>query len=120
MEYVTSGKTGNIAVITMSRPEDLNALNKEVMQQLDRKFTEADADPDVNTIFITGMGKAFVAGADIRFFVKNMKANTVDNILEFTKYGQEVFKKIDKSRKKVVAVLNGMALGGGFELALCA
>lgn len=120
MEYVTSGKTGNIAVITMSRPEDLNALNKEVMQQLDRKFTEADADPDVDTIFITGMGKAFVAGADIRFFVKNMKANTVDNILEFTKYGQDVFRKIDESNKKVVAVLNGLALGGGLELALCA
>jgi enoyl-CoA hydratase / 3-hydroxyacyl-CoA dehydrogenase len=120
MAYVTAKKKDNIVVITMSRPEDMNALNEEVMQQLDSKFTEADADGEVDTIFLTGMGKAFVAGADIRFFVKNMKANAVDNILEFTKYGQEVFRKIDESEKKVVAVLNGMALGGGLELALCA
>jgi enoyl-CoA hydratase / 3-hydroxyacyl-CoA dehydrogenase len=120
MEYVTCQKNDKIAVVTMARPEDMNALNEEVMQQLDAKFTEADADAEVDTIFITGLGKAFVAGADIRFFVRNMKANAVDNILEFTKYGQEVFKKIDESSKKVVAVLNGMALGGGLELALCA
>ena len=120
MEYVTSRKTGNIAVITMSRPEDLNALNEEVIQQLENKFSEADSDPNVDIIFITGLGKAFVAGADIRFFVKNMKANAIDNILEFTKYSQNVFRKIDDSNKQVIAVLNGMALGGGLELALCA
>jgi len=120
MEYVTSSKTGSTVVITMARPEDMNALNEKVIQQLDNKFSEADADPDVDTIFITGLGKAFVAGADIRFFVKNMKANAIDNILEFTKYGQHVFRKIDESNKQVVAVLNGMALGGGLELALCA
>lgn len=120
MEFVTSKKNGNIVIITMSRPEDMNALNEEVVQQLDTKFSEADADSSVNTIFLTGLGKAFVAGADIRFFVKNMKANEVDNILTFTEYGQEVFKKIDESSKKVVAILNGMALGGGLEFALCA
>lgn len=120
MEYVTYKKNGNIAVITMARPEDMNALNEEVMRQLDDKFTRADTNEAVDTIFITGLGKAFVAGADIRFFVKNMKAKAVDNILEFTQYGQDVFKKIDESNKKVVAVLNGMALGGGLELALCA
>jgi enoyl-CoA hydratase / 3-hydroxyacyl-CoA dehydrogenase len=120
LEYVTYQKNGKKAVVTMARPEDMNALNEDVMHQLDTKFTRADTDTEVETIFITGLGKAFVAGADIRFFVRNMKANAVDNILEFTKYGQEVFKKIDESSKKVVAVLNGMALGGGLELALCA
>ncbi len=120
MEYVTSRKTGNKAVITMSRPEDMNALNEEVIQQLERKFSEVDSDPEVDIIFITGLGKAFVAGADIRFFVKNMKANSIDNILEFTKFGQDVFRKIDESGKRVIAVLNGMAIGGGLELALCA
>jgi enoyl-CoA hydratase/3-hydroxyacyl-CoA dehydrogenase len=120
MEYVTSRQSGNIVVITMARPEDMNALNEDVMKQLDSRFTEADADPRVDTIFITGLGKAFVAGADISFFVKNMKARAVGKILEFTKYGQEVFRKIDESEKKVIAVLNGMALGGGLELALCA
>lgn len=120
MEFVTCEKNGSIAVITMSRPEDMNALNEEVVHQLDTKFSSVDADPEVDTIFLTGLGKAFVAGADIRFFVKNMKANKVNDILSFTAYGQDVFNKIDKSDKNVVALLNGLALGGGLELALCA
>lgn len=120
MEFVTCEKNGSIAVITMSRPEDLNALNEVVVHQLDTKFSSVDADPEVDTIFLTGLGKAFVAGADIRFFVKNMKANKVNDILSFTAYGQDVFNKIDKSDKNVVALLNGLALGGGLELALCA
>lgn len=120
LEFVTYSKHGNRAVITMNRPEDLNALNEEVMKQLDAKFSQAEADSDIDTVFLTGSGKAFVAGADIRFFVKNMKAHTIDNIVSFTKYGQSVFEKIDKSPKKVIALLNGIALGGGLELALCA
>jgi len=120
MEFVTLEKRENQAIITMSRPEEMNALDEEVMQQLDDKFTEADTDPDIETIFICGSGKAFVAGADIKFFVQNIKKKTLENIVAFTKFGQNVFEKIDKSTKKVVAVLNGLALGGGVELALCA
>jgi enoyl-CoA hydratase/3-hydroxyacyl-CoA dehydrogenase len=120
MNFVELKKNGNVAVITMNRPEDMNALNEEVMRQLDEKFSAADSDPVIATIFITGTGKAFVAGADIRFFVKNIKANKIDLIESFTRYGQKVFQKIDESKKKVVAVLNGLTLGGGLELALCA
>lgn len=120
MEFVTLEFNGSIAVITMSRPEDMNALNEDVMGQLDDKFSQAEARSDIDTIILTGSGKAFVAGADIKFFVKNIKSNTIDNIVTFTKYGQEVLDKIDKSSKKVVAILNGLALGGGMELALCA
>lgn len=119
MEFVTLSVNGKVATITMSRPEDMNALNEEVMGQLDCKFSQADARPDVETIILTGSGKAFVAGADIKFFVKNIKSNTIDNIVTFTKYGQEVLDKIDNSSKKVVGILNGLALGGGMELALC-
>ena len=111
---------GSTAIITMNRPEDLNALNEEVMQQLDKQFTLANNNASIDTIFITGAGKAFVAGADIKFFIKNIKANKIKDIETFTAYGQEVFRKIDESPKKVVAVINGLALGGGLELALCA
>lgn len=120
LEYVQIEKSDDIAIITMARPEDMNALNETVMAQLDEKFSNADSDPDIKTIFITGIGKAFVAGADIRFFVKNIKSGSIDNILKFSKFGQTVFEKIDKSDKKVVAIINGLALGGGLELALCA
>ncbi|MBK9283013.1 MAG: 3-hydroxyacyl-CoA dehydrogenase/enoyl-CoA hydratase family protein [Sphingobacteriaceae bacterium] len=120
MEFITLTIHNTIACITMSRPEDLNALNEEVVQQLDSKFTEAESNPNVKTIILTGSGKAFVAGADIKFFVKNIKQQSIEKIVNFTKYGQGVFRKIDQSRKKVVTILNGLALGGGMELALCA
>lgn len=120
LEYITLTISSKNAIITFNRPEDLNALNEEVVKQLDDKFSKANAHPDVEKIIITGSGKAFVAGADIKFFVKNIKNNSLDIIVEFTKYGQEVFEKIDQSPKKVIAFLNGMALGGGMELALCA
>ncbi len=120
MEYVTLEIKGSRAIITMSRPENMNALNVEVLAQLDNKFSQADARDDIETIILTGSGKAFVAGADIKFFVKNIKSNTIENIVAFTKYGQKVFEKIDVSSKKVIIILNGLALGGGMELALCA
>jgi len=120
MEFVTLTKNGKNAVITMDRPEDMNALNEDVMKQLHSKFTEAENDKKIKNIILTGSGKAFVAGADIKFFVKNIKANSINKIETFTKYGQEVLNQIENSEKKVVAILNGMALGGGMELALCA
>ncbi len=119
MDFVTLDVNGSVATITMSRPEDMNALNEEVMAQLDWKFAQAEVRPEIKTIILTGSGKAFVAGADIKFFVKNIKSNSIDKIVAFTKYGQDVFERIDKSTKKVVGILNGLALGGGIELALC-
>ncbi len=120
MNFVDLEKKGDVAVITMNRPEDLNALNEDVVGQLDEKFSDANSDPAIKTIFLTGAGKAFVAGADIKYFIKKIKADRIGDIESFTAYGQQVFQKIDKSKKKVVAVLNGLALGGGLELALCA
>ncbi len=120
LEFVTLQIKEDRAIITMNRPEDLNALNEEVVKQLESQFTKAESDPKVKTIFLTGSGKAFVAGADIKFFVKNIKNHSLHKIVDFTRYGQFVFEKIDKSPKKVVALLNGLTLGGGLELALCA
>ncbi len=120
MEHVRLEVRNGVATITMDRPEDNNALNEEVMAQLDERFTRALADPQVRTIALTGSGKAFVAGADIKFFVTHMKRGDINAIERFTAYGQQVFHRIDASPKPVVAVLNGLALGGGLELALCA
>ncbi len=120
IDYVNLKKCNNLALIELARPEDLNALNEDVMNQLNKKFSDADLDDSIDTIIIYGLGKAFVAGADIKFFVKNIKNNTIFNIQNFTKFGQDVFNKIDQSNKTVIAVLNGLALGGGLELALCA
>jgi enoyl-CoA hydratase/carnithine racemase len=120
MKYVELETKGKTAILTMNRPEDLNALNEEIMKQLDEQFSLANNNPSIDTIFITGSGKAFVAGADIKFFIKNIKAHKIGDIETFSGYGQKVFKKIDESPKKVISVINGLALGGGLELALCA
>lgn len=120
LQYVTLEVVGTRALITFNRPEDLNALNADVVSQLDECFTAAQNDPKVSVIVLTGTGKAFIAGADIGFFVTNIKQHTIDRIVNFTEYTQQVFDRIDSSTKPVVALLNGMTLGGGLELALCA
>ncbi|MCG3165426.1 MAG: Fatty acid oxidation complex subunit alpha [Bacteroidia bacterium] len=119
IEYVTLEKKKDTAYITINRPKDLNALNEEVIAQLDEKFSMSEFDSEVKNIIITSSGKAFVAGADINFFVENIKNKHIENITSFTSFGQNVFKRIDNSSKKVITLLNGLAFGGGLELALC-
>ena len=113
-------KTETTAVITIDQPENLNALCEETIEQLSNYFNQAEKDSSIKTIFITGSGKAFVAGADIKFFVNKIKNKKICEIEEFTLAGQQLFQRIDNSKKKVVVIINGLALGGGLELALCA
>src|SRR5262249_22111970 len=94
------------------------ALNEAVMTQLTSTFRAAAVDPSVKGIVIAGSGKAFVAGADIRFFVKNMEAKAIDRIAAFTKAGQDLLLELQRCSKPVVARVHGLALGGGVELAL--
>lgn len=107
-----------IATITINRPEAMNALNEEVIGNLGEVFAQAEADPNVTGIILAGAGKAFVAGADIAFFIKRIKEGDFKRIENFARMGQAVFRKIEKSAKPVVAVADGLALGGGSELAL--
>jgi len=107
-----------VATLTIDRPDALNALNEAVMAQLGAVFRTAAADPAVTGIVIAGSGKAFVAGADIRFFVKHIEAKNILKIADFTRAGQELLLEIQRCRKPVVARVHGLALGGGVELAL--
>ena len=107
-----------IATITLNRPEAMNALNEAVVAQLDKCFTEAENNPDVSAIVFQGAGKAFVAGADIRYFVKKIKDDQIKDIVEFTRKGHELFLRIENSAKPTIAILDGLSMGGGSELAL--
>jgi enoyl-CoA hydratase/3-hydroxyacyl-CoA dehydrogenase len=120
MKLVSLRRSGKSAVVTFERPEDLNALNEDVIAQLADHFDEVARDPGCDTIVITGSGKAFVAGADIGFFIKNIRKGSIERIVEFTERAQQVYDRIDRSPKRVIALLNGLTLGGGLELALCA
>lgn len=117
---VDSKVEGGVATLTINRPEALNALNGEVLGQLEAAFDAVASDGAVRGIVLRGAGKAFVAGADVRFFVKNMEAGTIAGIKAFTAKGQAFFAKIAACPKPVTAVLQGLALGGGAELALTA
>lgn len=119
MNFVTMDVIGEKAIINISKPEDLNVLNAEIIDQLEEKFALAESLPSVKVILLTGSGKAFVAGADVKFFVNNIRDNHISNIVDFTARTHRLFNRIDESPKRIVAVLNGMALGGGMELALC-
>lgn len=120
LEWITRKIIKNIGYILFNRPEDLNALNEEVFKQLEDIIDNYNQNPQIKNIIITSTGKSFVAGADIKFFVHNIESNNIDKIVQFTKYAQSVLNKIDASPKRVIALLNGITLGGGLELALCA
>jgi enoyl-CoA hydratase/3-hydroxyacyl-CoA dehydrogenase len=120
LSYVDLEISKNIARIIINRPEAMNAINEDVICQLDEQFTKANKNPDVKAILLEGTGKAFIAGADIQYFIDKIKQNKIDDIYNFTKYCQSVINKIDNTKKLVIAKLNGLALGGGAEIALAA
>ena len=115
MDTLHIQKENSIVVITIDRPDVLNAVNAAVVAELDQAVKDAVSDNTVGVIIITGSGeKAFVAGADI----KAMSEMNSADALEFGKAGQAMTLTIENSPKPVIAAVNGFALGGGCEIAL--
>ena len=107
----------HICIITINRPDKLNALNNTVLSELEQAIDYLQNDKQVKGIIITGSGeKAFVAGADIGELA-SLNSKTAK---EASERGQRVLSKFEQSAKPVIAVVNGYALGGGTELALAA
>lgn len=105
----------HILTITINRPDKLNALNKQVFDDLDAVLNEIYADPDIRSVIITGAGpKAFVAGADIA----ELTVLAGEQAMNLAKRGQDIFFRIEQSPKPILAAVNGFALGGGCELAM--
>ena len=111
---LTSLENG-IFIITINRPDKLNALNKEVLTDLNNALDEIESNTEIKSVIITGAGpKAFVAGADISEFGGLNK----EQAMALAKRGQDIFFRIENSSKPIVAAVNGFALGGGCELAM--
>jgi enoyl-CoA hydratase len=109
-------KEGVLAILYINRPQALNALNRDTLQEMKDAIARISDDPDIDVLIITGAGnKAFVAGADIAF----MKGLTAIEGRAFGALGQKVFRMIEALEKPVIAAVNGFALGGGCELAMC-
>lgn len=107
---------GSIRHITINRPDKLNALNRATIAELDLAFEQAKTNDAVRVVVLKGAGpKAFVAGADI----SELAQLTPVECLEFSRFGQRMMAKVERLGKPVIAAVNGFALGGGMELAMC-
>ena len=115
MTNILLEKKGYIAVATINRPKALNALNSEVLSDLDELVATVKADDEIRALVITGSGeKAFVAGADIG----EMSTLTKEGGEAFGKHGNDVFRAIETLPIPTIAAVNGFALGGGCELSM--
>jgi enoyl-CoA hydratase len=114
-ETITVEREVPIAIVTLIREKMLNALNRRTFLELAEAFHELEADNAVRVVILTGKGKAFVAGADI----SEMKDMDGIQSREFSQLGQSVMAAIEHMEKPVIAAINGYALGGGCELAMC-
>ena len=104
----------NIALVTISRPQAMNALNSEFFKEMDAMQTQISGMSEIRAMIVTGEGKAFVAGADIA----EMSDMNAEQGKAFSKIGQKVFDGFGKMSIPVIAAVNGFALGGGCELAM--
>jgi enoyl-CoA hydratase len=115
MNLLRTTQNNSILTIAIMRPSALNALNSEVMNELEKVIHEASKNAEVKALIITGDGdKAFVAGADI----KELMVLTAAPALALAERGQKLFRSIENFPKPVIAAVNGFALGGGCELAM--
>ena len=114
-QYITTSVDDNVQIITINRPEKMNALNAQLLQEVKSAVEAGNSNDDVHGIIITGSEeKAFAAGADIAEF-KNF---SVAEGQKLSADGHEVMNTVERSPKLVIAAVNGFALGGGCELAM--
>ncbi|RNB87651.1 enoyl-CoA hydratase [Brevibacillus fluminis] len=108
-------KKEHVAVITLNRPDQLNALNYELLNQLDTLIKEIDQSyKEIRVVLVTGEGRAFSAGADLK---ERLTLND-QQVRRNVKKIRDVFTALEKLRQPTIAAINGYAFGGGFELAL--
>jgi enoyl-CoA hydratase len=115
-EVLLAERRGPALVLTFNRPAKLNAISSAMLGQLDRRLGEAEGDPGVRALVLTGAGdRAFVAGADIAEYA----AGDHQAFVRYQAESRRLFSWLDGYEKPVIGAVNGYALGGGFELALC-
>src|ERR1700746_3821793 len=105
-----------VAVLTLNRPEKLNALNNDLVKAIVHARDRTELDGAVRAIVITGAGRAFSAGADITAFQRHLQAGPADAVAHFMRPGHRMTRRVESFPKPVIAAVNGLAFGGGCEL----
>jgi 2-(1,2-epoxy-1,2-dihydrophenyl)acetyl-CoA isomerase len=116
-QHLTVERAANVATLTLNRPDAYNALNLPLGRELFTASIELDEDPDVRCVVVTGHGRAFCAGGDVKDFVDNL-GRIGAHIKELTTYLHGAISRFARSDKPVIMAVNGIAAGGGFSLAL--
>lgn len=114
MPNVLFENKNHIGIITFNKPETLNALSSDFVQEIEAVVKSAEIDKDVYVLLLNGTGKSFIAGAD----VSEMYPMGPEEIFEFSAHATNLNLRLEKMSKPVIAAINGYALGGGLELAL--
>src|SRR3989475_6285541 len=117
-QHLLCDRQDQIAMITLNRPDAYNALNRGLGQDLFHAALDVDDDPDVRCVVITGAGKAFCAGGDVKDFADNLD-HIGALVKELTTYLHGAVSRLCRSEKPVIMAVNGVAAGGGFSFALC-
>ena len=107
---------GPVAILTLNRPDKLNALSNELIAGIMNALNSIELDSSVRVVVITGAGRAFSAGADIAAFQKHMRAGPADAVMHFMRPGQQMTRRVESFPKPIIAAVNGLAFGGGCEL----
>jgi 2-(1,2-epoxy-1,2-dihydrophenyl)acetyl-CoA isomerase len=116
-QHLTLERAAGVATLTLNRPDAYNALNLPLGRELFDATLELDEDPEVRCVVVTGSGRAFCAGGDVKDFVDNLGRIGV-HIKELTTYLHGAISRLARSDKPVIMAVNGIAAGGGFSLAL--
>ncbi len=114
MAFVEVTQQGHVGIVTMNRPETLNALSSEVFADLLKAFDVVEKNDDIYVIVVTGAGRSFVAGADI----SEMASMNVAAGKQFGDLGNQAMLRLERMEKPTIAAINGFALGGGCELSM--
>jgi enoyl-CoA hydratase len=113
-ECIVYDKQEGIALITLNRPQVLNAMNKQLWLDMERALADAREDEDVRVLIFTGAGRAFSTGADL----KDSRGRSLKTYRDYLVHLQEISRQIIRYPKPTIAAVNGFALGSGYELAL--
>jgi enoyl-CoA hydratase len=107
---------GAVSILTLNRPEKLNALNNELLSAVADALDSIELDHAIRAIVVTGAGRAFSAGADIAAFQRHLETGPAEAVVHFMRPGHQLTRRVESFPKPIIAAVNGLAFGGGCEL----